>query len=374
MRRVVLLITVIAVLSGASAAAAKSVTVMTRNLYLGGDITRPIAAVAGKQGAEALVAFANANAATRAIVDQTNFPARAKLLAAEIATAKPDLVGLQEVTTWRSGEVELTNVGVANAKHVDYDFLKLLQSALRARGARYEVVRAQQESDVEGPAFEGSDASSGSDVRLTLRDVILRRKSSRVRITHAASRQYKTRIEISISGVTFAFIRGAVWADAKVGKKRFRFITTHLESQGAAPALAQAEELMKGPAAVRGKPVVLVCDCNSDPDEATTEDGNQSAYQALTGQSPYAGIGTRPLFDTWTTAHPSRPGFTSGFSELVNDPDTSGLHHRIDLVLGRTAAGRPLKVRKARITGLTKKTPGGLWASDHAGLVARLRL
>jgi hypothetical protein len=85
-------------------------------------------------------------------------------------------------------------------------------------------------------------------------------------------------------------------------------------------------------------------------------------------------VGSQPLFDTWRTAHGRRAGFTSGFGELVDDPDTSGFHHRIDLVLGRSAAGTPLKVGKARITGLARRTPGGLWASDHAGLLARVRL
>jgi hypothetical protein len=55
-----------------------------------------------------LVALANATHVSRAIVDQTNFPVRSKLLAAEIAETSPDLVGLQEVALWRSGPLQLT--------------------------------------------------------------------------------------------------------------------------------------------------------------------------------------------------------------------------------------------------------------------------
>ena len=53
------------------------ITVMTRNIYLGGDITRPLRATAGLTGAAALVAFGNANHALRDVVDQTDFPAAA---------------------------------------------------------------------------------------------------------------------------------------------------------------------------------------------------------------------------------------------------------------------------------------------------------
>jgi endonuclease/exonuclease/phosphatase family metal-dependent hydrolase len=358
----------------AQAAEAKSVTVMTRNLYLGADITRPLVATNGATDlVDGLRRFGNANAELRRIVDQTDFPARAKLLAREIATARPDLIGLQEVALFRRGKLEPLNIGAVNAKTVELDFLKILRKALVKRGVPYVVVRKQQESDVEGPAFDGADpfTAKGKDVRLTLNDVMLRRKTSKVKILKARSRQYDTRLDVTLGGKTFSFIRGAIWADAKLGQQRFRFITTHLESQGSAIRTAQAQELMEGPAAVKGRPVILVCDCNSDPNE-TGEDANQSAYQVLTGVAPYAIPGGASLFDAFTTAHPDDVGLTSGFGELVNDPDTSGFTHRIDLVLGRSAVGTALTVQRAVITGLERRTPAGLWASDHAGLVARL--
>ena len=63
----------------------------------------------------------------------------------------------------------------------------------------------------------------------------------------------------------FAFIRGYTWADIRVGTKRLRVVNTHLESQSSRVAQAQAAELLAGPGAVTGRPLVLVCDCNSDP-------------------------------------------------------------------------------------------------------------
>ena len=44
---------------------------------------------------------------------------------------------------------------------------------------------------------------------------------------------------------------------------------------------------------------------------------------------------------------------------------------RIDLVLTRTAA---VKTHEIFMTGMTAKTPDGLWASDHFGVVAVLSI
>src|SRR4051794_3511813 len=128
LRRIIVGAAVLTALAPVSAAATAqaaekpAVTVMTRNLYLGGDIFRPVNETKGKSGLEALNAFANANAKTRKIVDQTSFPTRARLLAREMATRKPDLVGLQEVALWRSGPYSLSNLGTPTVTTVDYDF------------------------------------------------------------------------------------------------------------------------------------------------------------------------------------------------------------------------------------------------------------
>src|SRR3954465_10766789 len=76
----------------AASAKKQDLKVMTRNVYLGADII-PLATAKDEAEFEQ-------NAAQRfQTVQNNNFPARAKALAAEIKKAKPDLVGIQEATT-----------------------------------------------------------------------------------------------------------------------------------------------------------------------------------------------------------------------------------------------------------------------------------
>ena len=218
---------------------------MTRNIYLGGNINRPIRAALDREGREGVLALGHANHKLRQVVDRTDFGTRSKLLAEEIAAARPDLIGLQEVALWRHGPMQLDQIGRPNATEVDYDFLTTLQADLANQGARYEIVHVQQESDVEAPAFTGNPftgtGGSAQDVRLTDRDVILVRSDAGIRVEASGGANFSRHIEVRLDGATFPFVRGYAWADVAVGSARIRFITTHLESQSAKVARAQAK-------------------------------------------------------------------------------------------------------------------------------------
>jgi endonuclease/exonuclease/phosphatase family metal-dependent hydrolase len=347
----------------------KPLTVMTRNLYLGADITRPLAALQAppERQVEALIA---ANTTLRAIVDQTSFPLRAKQLAREIDQRKPDLIGMQEVALWRHGPLDGTPATV-----VDYDFLQTLLDELNALGEHYHVAQVQQESDVSAPAIL---AGSLQNVRLTMRDVVLERAHNGVHVLAADGANYVTRIPITIAGQTLEFIRGYNQVDVRAGGQTVRFINTHLESQLSDVAFAQAQELLAGPAAASGLPTIVVCDCNSDPLNATRKPGETHAHQ-----DPYLLItGAGGFTDEWLRFAPAQAGFTSGLSELVNDtPEAAAaaFDHRIDMVFGRRADGSAMPVLHGWVTGKdpderTPATPiGRLWPSDHAGVVIKLR-
>lgn len=363
--------------------ASRPVTVMTRNLYLGADIERPInAALAAQAGGgtpqDVLVALANATHVTRAVVDQTDFHVRARLLAAEIKRTAPDLVGMQEVAKWRHGPLELDNAGVPNAKRVDHDFLRILLRKLAARHAHYVPVAIGRRADVEAPSFTGSPfagtmAGHPRDIRLTMRDVVLKRVGSGLRVTGSGDHVYSHNLEIPLLGMTERFNRGYQWVDVRRGATQFRFINTHLESFSSDLAFAQAAELLAG-APRAGAANVFVCDCNSDPLNHTVKTGigdtkpHSAAYDLITGPGGFT--------DEWLQWAPAEQGWTSGLSETVDDPTPAGFDHRIDMVFGRSTTGGPLQVVHGQVTGTKvsdRDRRTGLWPSDHGGVVLRLR-
>jgi endonuclease/exonuclease/phosphatase family metal-dependent hydrolase len=347
---------------------------MTRNLYLGADINRPLAAVQGLTGLAALQAFANENSTVRSIVDETDFPARALLLAHEIATGQPDLVGLQEAALWRTGPLQLDQIGVANATTVKYDYLQILLDDLAALGTPYVAVHVTTESDVEAPAFDGSvlAPTNAQDVRLTMRDAILRPAGGRVKVNADGGGNYAARIPFSLAGVTYSFIRGYAWADVTVGSKSFRFIDTHLESESSLIANIQAGELLSGAADQPTKPVIIVCDCNSDPLNGSTK---ASDPVPTPHWAPYRTITGAGFTDEWLQWAPADQGWTSGLSETIHDPDASGFDHRIDMVFAHTATGAPMPVVYGTVVGtkVSDRNADGLWPSDHGGVVMQIR-
>jgi endonuclease/exonuclease/phosphatase family metal-dependent hydrolase len=355
----------------------RPVTVMTRNVYLGGSINRPIRAALERSGREGVLALGHANHRLREVVRRTDFTTRSKLLAAEIVATRPDLIGLQEVALWRHGPMQLDRIGRPDATQVDYDFLDILLKDLASRGVRYEIVHIQPLSDVEAPAFTGDPftgtAGSAQDVRLTDRDVILVRSEAGLRIEGSGGGQFSRHFDVRLLNTTFRFVRGYGWADVAVGSARMRFVNTHLESHSSQLARAQAEELLKGPAGNTSLPTVIACDCNSNPASPAARSalpiGSGAAYRLITQNHGFT--------DLWLQ-QPARDGRgnTARLSELVND-ETADFERRIDLVLTRSASPGQIVADRVEVTGdeLSDRDPTSrLWPSDHAGVVAELRI
>lgn len=336
--------------AGASARSASPV-VMTRNVYLGADLIPVILAPDAPSLFQAAAdVFVNVNA--------TNFPARAELLAQEIADSSPDLIGLQEVALWRTG----TLFDPAPATTVAYDFLALLQAELSDLGEGYTAAVVQSTFDGEVPAtLSAGGIQVFRDVRLTQRNVILVR--SGVSYTNARAGYFEINTVIpdvgGITGNDVVDLRGWVSIDVTMEpkEKTFRFVNTHLESFVTPIRDVQAKELVAGPLNTALK-VIAVGDFNSPP--TGPESG---AYSILT--SPEKGR----LDDAWAV-NGTDPGYTFGqAADLLNPTSTASV--RIDHVLGSMGSVKPVS---AWLTGTTARTSGGLWASDHFGVVAEVSL
>src|SRR3954469_15069223 len=225
----------------------QQITVMSRNLFLGADLLPLAVTPAGDK-------FERAVGKLFDEVRATEPDARMKLVAGEIAKAKPDLVGLQEVTLWRTGP---KNDGKP-ATDVKIDYLATIKQELKKLGASYRVVADQRTLDLEGPT------DRDVDIRFTDGNVILARKG--VKVTNSKSSDFKNQLVIPTNAVGDVHVnRSFNQLDAKIGRAKIHFVNAHLEAYSTDFRLKQAKELVKGPLKSKKLPTVLVGDLNSGP-------------------------------------------------------------------------------------------------------------
>jgi hypothetical protein len=339
----------------------KHITVMTRNLYLGANLDQAIAAIFSGNPDTII----QAATATWASVVATNFPERAEVLADEIAHSQPHLVGLQEVSLYRTGLPDTFSDNPTPARRVRLDYLEILLEELDERDLHYAPVAVTKNFDVENPGETAPGVLQ--DIRLTDRDVILARTdlpSSELKLSNVQTANFHTNVSLPIgdTGQFVTILRGWGSVDFTSGGRKFRFINTHLEQEGFfnQVQVAQGNEILSGPANT-SLPVILVGDYNSRADGTGTP-----TYSNLTG----AGFA-----DAWSVTHPGELGNTFGHEPLLRNT-TVNLTQRIDLVLYRGSLSNSLSALDADVVGdeQGERTPSGLWPSDHAGLLARIGL
>ncbi|MDX1530487.1 MAG: endonuclease/exonuclease/phosphatase family protein [Rhodothermales bacterium] len=321
------------------------VTVMSYNLYLGADIFDLV----GIPNEEVPVVAAQLFGAVQA----TDFPARAEAIADLIEDADPDLIGLQEVSLYRTQTPadNLPGGAATPASDVAFDFLEILLDALEARGLVYVVAAETENADVEVPST--TDGMNFTDIRLTDRDVILARQG--VPTSNAVEANFNVFAPIPVGDSSIDFLRGYNSVEAEIDGVTFTFANSHLEVQipnaPAQPQEGQALELLTALDNAE-RPVVLVGDFNSPADGSGT-----NSYNLLTDRydDAFDGIGGATCCQA---------------ADLLNDD--SELETRIDLILTRGEAD----VLSAEVIGEEEadKTDSGLWPSDHAGVVATLEL
>src|SRR5579884_324365 len=316
-----------------------TIGVFTQNLYVGFDVQTLL-----DLGNATTPQFVAATTAAFEAVKASDPVGRMAAVAAEIASRKPDLVGLNEAATYQS------------AASGAFDFVGLIRSDLAKRGLTYAVVANSTNTDVPVPINGGGDF-----VRFADHDVLLARVgrgAKKLVITHARTGHYADQTVVSTPLGPVPFPRGWAAADVRLGSRSFHVVATHLEAFNDARQGTQAHELIAGPAASK-LPTIVMGDLNSNANPGfnnteTVPDLLQAGFK-----------------DIWATLTPTDPGLTCCEEPTLTNAAPE-LKQRIDLVLAR-GGFTPLA---DAVLGAdpSAKTTSGLWPSDHAGVWMRLRV
>lgn len=324
---------------GATSGTAK---VMTYNVNEGSDYVEVLSA-------QTYPEFLQAVQITLDQVTTSDPPLRMQAVAHQIGIQQPDLVGLQEVSTWFVGDP-------ANPA-VRYDMLQELMDALKAQGLHYQVVVVVPEFQLAGPL---PDLTNWVFVQNT--DVMLARSDKGdLHISNVQKDNFHTLLTLPTVAGPVTITRGWGSADVDLHGQNFRFIVTHLENYIAqAPATlliqeAQAKELSDGPAYVTDMPAIIAGDFNAD---ALGGDASIATYDEMLSFG---------FTDAWGARYPNIPAPTW---QLVDSSPVDTAFQRIDYIwtLGNVC---PLNLSLAGAAPHDKID--GLWPSDHAGVRALLR-
>jgi endonuclease/exonuclease/phosphatase family metal-dependent hydrolase len=317
------------------------VKVMTYNINEGTDFLEVLSATN-------LPDFLHAVQTTLDNIDSTHPPLRMQAVAKEIAQRQPDLVGLQEATTWSVGG------------KVKYDMLQELLDALHNLGEDYVPVVVVDEFQLAAPLPDGVTVVQGVN-----HDVILARAASEMELSNPQKSHYSVILPVPIPmppGV-MPIPRGWGSVDVTLHGQSFRFIVSHLENFNALAPItlliqeAQAQELALGPAGI-GLPVIIAVDANAD---ALGLDASIETYQLIRSLG---------FDDAWAAVHPDQPGATWGYMPDPNDPRAI-VYQRIDYIFFKNG----VRALNAQLAGQRpEEKVDGLWPSDHAGVRVTLQV
>ena len=367
-------------------------TVMTRNLYLGADLSPALNATSVDGAVDAAYQIEQQ-------VHRTKFPSvRAALLAKEILKQKPDVVGLQEAAWWRTGPYDLgavtTGPKATQTDPAGGDFLTDLLTQLNKSGKKgkkgsastakkkssisYRIAVVKPEFDFELPVNQGTGGlgvcpAQCHNERLTMRDAILVRNG--VKASKASSGTFNTLLRAKVGGVLNVDVtRGWAAADIKANGRKVHVVDSHLEAFDSASSNtgsdgvtypkggireAQAKQLIApGGPTISKLPTLLIGDFNSDsPVHGDQVDpGDALAYRAL-------------LAGGWSERAFTPPPFGCCIQDPnLTDPSPAGITHRVDHIMSNN---KKVKFKKG---GLTSTYANGLWSSDHFGVWSRLQV
>jgi len=317
--------------------------VMTRNLYLGANLT-PIfnAPVPGA------IPLAVAGVWTNVVASGPQ--QRMDQVAQEILAERPHIVGLQEAVLWRTQ----TPASLSPATDAQFGgaFYQLLQNSLGALGLSYATYAVAQNGNNELPGLNLASPNFLTDYRLTDYDAILVRND--VQVLGSGAVNFAAQSVLSVAGIPVTSPRSYGYVDVVMSGIQIRAFNTHLDPLFGPINEAQGLELIDALDASPFRQVVMG-DFNT-----VTEFGTTEVYQNMLN----AGAA-----DAWLDQG-TGDGFTWRDDPLLNDPSIL-FSQRLDYIFHR-GGFETLDVDLIGDIPFSNTRP--MWPSDHAGLVATLRV
>lgn len=355
------------------------IRVMSRNQYLGADLTNLILAQELDDFIEELgVVFTQ--------IAKNNFPRRARRLAAEVAFTRPDVIALQEVFDFKVNGI---NMGPPFVDHLTETL-----DALSEIGQHYVEAAAVVNLNITVP-YDIDGDNEPELVRVMDRDVLLVRKGIKfeklvgdftegglcgVETVNPLGGVFHSRI--SEDGCNYAVVasvdgpgigeiaieRGFVGVDATVRGEKYRIVNTHLEVYRLIPddpttaifQYLQSEELVGTlrETTPSGRKLILTGDFNSSPED--------KPFNLII--PPYQVITDAGFSDIWNKnfLNFNSNGFTCCQAEDLSNRK-SELDERIDIIFVNDPSFRSM----AFVTGQVPLYPLLIppnWASDHGGV------
>ena len=313
-----------------------SLTVMTYNVYLGSN-------------ADALLSIENLEQVPEETAKMyqnmiaSDFPGRATAIAQSIKVHQPHLIGLQDISLIRrQSPSNLMTQSTPDATEVVIDFLAVLMDALHAEGLTYQVAAQLETVDAEMPRFTETGIV---DSRLTDYNVLLAR--SDVAVSRPMSATFKT--AFTVEGFDLEIKSGYVAVDATVSSVTYRVVNTNLDEFAKPVRVSQTQELVDR---FSGEtlPIILLGDFNTPAPDGT-------AYQLLQSAG---------YVDLWQLESGGTGNTCCQDENLRNE--VSNLSKRSDLIFARNLES----LTQTDTFTISERLPSGLWASDHAGVVAHL--
>ncbi len=335
--------------AGSANAEGMTVRLMTQNMYVG-------SAFSALGSATTTDEFVAAVTQTYQNILASKPKERAVAVAKEIKRAEnnPDIIALQEAWIVRTG-----SAGAPATKVVSDQLEELLNELDR----KYEAIAILPNLDAQAPT------QLGFDVRLTDRTVIIARADPSLKLANMRVQDYLVNsVRNTPVGVPLINKRGWASVELTLSGHSLQFMTTHLDNsppfaiQGA--QAAEAIQSVTNPAL----PIVFMGDFNVDP----RDDPSNPTFPT------YKLLINAGFSDAWTQRYPSLPhlsvpGYTCCQAANLLNPN-SALSYRIDLVLTRGA----VSVVDVKLVGDQPNdrttTDPPLWPSDHAGLLATLKI